>query len=277
MKTTVSILLTLWAVHAAHANTIGYAQAPNYFKKDGRPAQYQPLHVLDGKEATAFCEASGTPSALQFGFKGPLKIDEVKISTGNGSSEKAFSEFARAKKLSLKTHSEARTFSIADQRGPQTVAIKPPLSGVYFTLEVLERYPAADAAAPACISDVIFSAGGKAKNGPFLASKLGFDAGRARFLGTWYAGLGGAPERFLSFFFDGTYRFVNEPLDGRNARSFAGAYQVAGSHVKLELPGKGPIEGRLKKGKGDGAPARTITFQGGDGPEGFTDPFRDSP
>ena len=35
------------------AGSIGYAQATGYFKKESRPTLYQPLNLLDARDATA--------------------------------------------------------------------------------------------------------------------------------------------------------------------------------------------------------------------------------
>src|SRR5262249_45151494 len=150
---------------------------------------------------------------LTFGFKDMAKIDEVRIYTGNGFDDRTFQDFSRAKKLVLKAPTGARTIMLADHRGLQAVAVNPPLAGAQFMLEIVEEFPAEDPEMPVCITDVIFYSDGKPLNGSWLTQRLKYDKGQAPLLGTWFAGPEGAPDRFLSFFFDGTYRLVFQPFD----------------------------------------------------------------
>src|SRR6476619_2686007 len=103
----------------AFAGPIGYAQATGYFKKDSRPTLYQPLNLLDGRDNTAWCspKADVLNDHLSFGFKGPEKIEELRISNGNNFSADTFAQFGRAKKLELRGRTTAKTFEIEDKRG----------------------------------------------------------------------------------------------------------------------------------------------------------------
>lgn len=224
---------------------IGYAQASNYHKKDSRPTQYQPLNLLDGRDVTAFCTQSADPlnDHLSFGFKAPVKIDEVRITTGNNFDEHTFKEFSRAKKLELKGGSGGHTFSVADQRGPQTVTFNPPIEGARFTLDILDQYPSDDPEASVCLTDVVFVSDGKALNGNWLTTKLKYDKLQAPLMGTWFAGFPGTPDRFLSFYFDGTYQYRFEPYDALNAKpkTIEGSWEASSSKLTLEVPGKGKV------------------------------------
>ncbi len=255
---------------------IGYAQATGYFKKDSRPTLYQPLHLLDGREATAWCTPTSDPldDHLTFGFKGPARIDEVRIYTGNGFDDAAFAEFSRAKKIVIKGPTGAQTLTLADQRGQQAVALNPPLQGQQFTVEVLDQFHAEDPQAPVCITDIVFYSEGKALNGPWLTQKLKYDRAQAPLLGTWFAGSEGAPDRYLSFYFDGTWRFVYEPWDpAQKGESFGGEYDGAGNRLTLES-GKSRSSLRIKRTEGGAGEGRTIQLEG-DVPGELKQTFRD--
>lgn len=271
------VLVPLAALAASSA-PIGYAQSTGYYKKETRPTLYQPLNLLDGREVSVWCTSGGDPlnDKLFFGFKGPATIDEVRVYTGNGSDDASFQEFSRAKKFSIKSSHGARSFTVADQRGLQSVSLQPPLSGTNFTLEILDLYPAEDPDSPVCVTDIVFYSHGKPLNGPWLTQKLKYDKQRAPVLGTWYSGYVGAPERFLSLFFDKTYRLDYEPIDtAKKVRAFTGEYEVYGSRVTLTVPGKGKFTGKLSRRTDEGG-GRTLTFEGA-APEDLKEAFRDQP
>lgn len=260
-----TLVLTTMPAAALAAPPIGYAQATGYFKKESRPTQYQPLNLLDGREATAWCSSGADPlnDRLTFGFKGAARIDEIRIYTGNGADDAAFASFSRAKKISLKGPAGGQTFTVADQRGQQSIQLNPPLEGAQFTMELLDLYPAEDPEMPACISDVIFYSEGKPLNGPWLTQKLKFNRAQAALLGTWFAGSEGAPDRYLSFYFDGTYRFVYEPWDPEaKGKVFGGDYDARGSRMKLEIPGKPQSHVRLVRDPGEGKADHTLALDG---------------
>lgn len=282
------LLGALSAPSALGAPGVGYATSPSYYKKESRPTLYQPLNLLDARELTVWCSRSSDfgLDPIRFGLRGLAKIDEVRVYTGNGTDDDTFQEFHRAKKLSLKSPTRGTTFTVADQRGLQAITLNPPLQGEQFTLEIVDTYPSDEVEAPVCLTDVVFYSDGKPLNGSWLTQKLKYDRSRAQILGTWYSGYKGAPERYLSFFFDGTYRFVYDPfekkLHGKQERSYGGDYEVHGNTVVLQVPGKGRVSGRLSSGgpakptEFDTPGARTISFEGGkDVPDDFKQPYRD--
>lgn len=239
------------AVHAAP--DLGYAQASSYFKREARPTQYQPLHLVDGKETTAWCSGSADPlvERLTFGFKEEVRVDEVRVYTGNGADEETWKGFARAKKLSVKTLGGGATLSLQDERGLQAVALKTPLAGTEFTVEVLDLFPADDFDQPTCISDVVFYSAGKPLNGSWLSPRLKYDRTLSPLLGTWYAGSPRAPTFFLSVYVDGSWRFAHEPWDApRDARHLSGTYDVTGSSLTLTLANGDKVTLRPEKRKG---------------------------
>jgi hypothetical protein len=241
-----AVKLTLFAVLAfpgvALAGGIGYAQATGYFKKDSRPTLYQPLNLLDGRDVTAWCSTSSDVlnDHLTFGFKSDVTIDEVKITTGNNFDEHTFAEFARAKKMTLKGPNGGQTFTVADQRGPQSVTFSPPIQGARFVIKILDEYAADDIDQPVCITDVVFMSEGKPLNGSWLTTKLKYDKHQQNVLGTWFAGYEGSPHKFLSFFFDGTFRYSFEPFDDKSGqpKSFEGRYEITSSKLTFDVNGK---------------------------------------
>lgn len=266
------------------AAEIGYAQSTGYYKKDTRPTLYQPLNLLDGREATCWCTSSADPlsDTLTFGFKTKAKIDEIRIYTGNGFDSGTFKAFARAKKISIQSVSETRRITLPDQRGQQSITLNPPMVGEKFTVEVVDQYHAEDPEAPVCMTDVVFYSDGKALNGPWLTQKLKYDKPRAGLLGTWYSGIDGAPDRFLSFYFDGSFRLVYSPFDTGTAKGhiWSGDYEISGSRITFEQLGKNPVVVSVKKetreGTGAESPQRSLKFEGGT-PEDLRTPFRDHP
>jgi hypothetical protein len=266
------------SVHAAPH--IGYAQATGYYKQDSRPTLYQPLNLLDGRETTCWCSASADVFAdtLSFGFKGVATVDEIRISTGNGFDDRSFQEFGRAKKLVIKSPSGAQSFTLSDHRGSQAVALRPPMSGVEFTMEVVDQYPAEDPEMPVCISDVTFYSEGKALNGSWLAPKLKYDRSQSALLGTWFAGPVGAADKYLSFFFDGTYRFAYSPYDPEaKGQQFMGSYEASPSQLNLEVPGKGKVTAKVRRESIEQPPGnirRTLVLEG-DLPTELKQSFRD--
>jgi hypothetical protein len=113
---------------------------------------------------------------------------------------------------------------------------------------VLDQYPAEDPEAPVCVSDVIFLAQGRALNGPWLMPQLKPAPRMAALLGTWFAGYEGAPDRFLSFYLDGTFRYVAEPFeDAAGRRNVKGRYSVGSTQLTLELPKHGKVRLQLRR------------------------------
>lgn len=274
------IVAGLAPVTAFAAAPVGYAQSTGYFKKDTRPTLYQPLNLLDGREATAWCTpgADSLNDHLTFGFKATTQIDEIRVYTGNGFDENTWKEFSRAKKLVIRGPQGAQSVVLADQRGQQAVGMNPPLEGAQFTVEILDQFPAEDPESPVCITDVVFYSNGKPLNGAWMTQKLKYDRAQAPLLGTWFAGSEGAPDRFLSFYFDGSYRFVYEPWDpAQKGLVFEGNYDANGSRLVMNVPGKGKVTVRLRRGDGKmeaGQKIRTLSLDG-TVPEELKQMFRD--
>jgi hypothetical protein len=272
-------LLLATAASAASRAPPGYAQAPRYLDHEHQPERYVPLHLLDGRDTTAWCSSPGeNPARVVIGFKDLVSVDEVRLYTGDGTDRAAFKAHARAKKLTLMVLDAARALKVEDKRGLQAVPLNPPLLGARFILEVVDRYPGAKEDAPVCLTDLVFFSGGKPLNGTFLASRMKYDARLAPLLGTWFGGLEGAPERFLSFYVDGTYHFTREPLEGGGPSSVTGTYTVSGTRLTLELPRRGRVTVRLRRGEPEGGqtPGATLEVEG-PVPEDWGQAFRGQP
>lgn len=256
---------------------VGYAQATGYFKQDSRPTLYQPLGLLDARDATAWCTRSSDPlnDTLTFGFDGPITIDELRISNGNNFDESTFGDFARARKLRFSSGKDARTFTVEDARGLQAVTLSPALTGTRFTLQVLDPYPADDLEQPVCLTDVVFVADGKALNGPWMAAKLKYDKHAAQLMGTWFSGYDKTPDRFLSFNYDGTFRYSREPFDTTRVepKVIVGRYDVSPGRLVLTIDGK---RHALKFTKSPGKHGSTLDLDG-DLPADLKGPWRGEP
>ncbi|WP_141329951.1 discoidin domain-containing protein [Myxococcus sp. AB025B] len=250
-----ALLLLSSAAPAASTAPPGYAQASDYLERERQPERYSPLHLLDGRDTTAWCATGTPPAAVTIGFKDVVTIDEVRVYTGDGTDKAAYKAHARAKKLTLTTVDTSKSLKVEDKRGLQVVPISPAMTGNRFTLEVPERFPGTAEDGPVCVTDLIFYSGGKALNGTWLAPRLRYDARLAPLLGTWFSGLEGAPDRFLSLYVDGTYRFAHEPLEGGEPSAVTGTYALSGSRLTLEVPRRGKVTLRLQKGGSDEAGA----------------------
>ncbi|HZI11533.1 MAG TPA: hypothetical protein VE153_14215 [Myxococcus sp.] len=272
-------LLLATAASAASRAPPGYAQAPRYLDQERQPERYVPLHLLDGRDTTAWCSPPGEgPARVVIGFKDLVSVDEVRVYTGDGTDRAAFKAHARAKKLTLMVLDAARALKVEDKRGLQAVPLNPPLLGARFILEVVDRYPGAKEDAPVCLTDLVFFSGGKPLNGTFLAPRMKYDARLAPLLGTWFGGLEGAPDRFLSFYVDGTYHFTREPLEGGGPSSVTGTYTVSGTRLTLEVPRRGRVTVRLRRGEPEGGqtPGATLEVEG-PVPEDWGQAFRGQP
>lgn len=247
---TISLLISSVALAG---NTVGYAQATGYFKRDSRPTLYQPLNLLDARDITSWCTTTSDPlnDVLTFGFNTPVTIEELKINNGNNFSEEVWKDFARAKKVVVKAGKESRTFTLEDKRGAQSLTISPPLKGLRFSVEILDAYDAEeDLEASVCLTDVVFVQDGKALNGPWLTTQLKYDKGTQYVMGTWVSGYEGTPDYFLSFNYDGTFRFSYEPFDTKANKPevITGRYDVSGGRIRFEVEGKKHTVGYAKEG-----------------------------
>jgi hypothetical protein len=258
---------TLLLAHTASAASNvppGYVETSDWLERKAQPERYGPLNLLDGRDTTAWCAPGASPAPITIGFKDAVAVDEVRVYTGDGTDRAAFKARARAKKFTLTSVDASRSFKVEDKRGLQAVPLSQPLRGARFILEVVERFPGSEDDAPVCITDLVFYSGGKALNGTWLASQLKYNARLAPLLGTWFGGLEGAPEVFLSFYRDGTYRYTREPLEGGGPTSVTGTYTLSGSKLSVDVPKRGRVTLRLQNAGDEGVrvPEASIEVEG---------------
>ncbi|RKH44865.1 discoidin domain-containing protein [Corallococcus sicarius] len=260
-----SLLLVSPSVLAAAPAAPGYAQAEAYVDKDSRPERHAPLNLLDGRDTTAWCAEGEKPTNIIIGFKDPVTLDEVRVYTGDGTSRDAFKAKGRVRKFTLTSVEASRSVTVQDKRGLQAVPLSQPLFGARFVLEVADRFPGTQEDAPVCLTDLILYSGGKPLNAPSLATRYKYDAKVAPLLGTWFGGHEGAPERFLSFFVDGTWRFSLEPLETREPTTVVtGTYTVSGQRVTLDIPKKGRVPATFERSPASDGPkaSASLTLNG---------------
>ncbi|RKG78260.1 discoidin domain-containing protein [Corallococcus sp. CA049B] len=273
------LLLVSPTVLAAAPAAPGYAQAEAWLEKEARPDHYVPLNLLDGRDTTVWCAEGEKPSHVFIGFKEPVTLDEVRVYTGDGTSRDAFKANGRVRKFTLTSVDASRSVTVQDKRGLQAVPLSQPLFGARFILEVADRFPGAKEDSPVCLTDLVLYSGGKPLNGPALATRYKYDARVAPLVGTWFGGHEGAPERFLSFFVDGTWRFSLEPLETPEPTTVvSGTYTVSGNKVTLDIPKKGKVTARFERtSPGEGPKAAAALSLDGTLPEEWGSTFRGQP
>lgn len=242
---------------SASTTSVGYAQSTVYYQFDKRPALYQPLHLLDGVERTVWCteSADSLNQSLSIGFKQTATVDEIRIFTGNGFSEKTFEKFARAKKFHFRFEGGGKTIEVANVRDMQAIALSTPIVAADLYIEILDQFPGSEEGMPVCVSDIVFYSNGKPLNGKWLTPKLKYNRAQSRVLGTWFGGFEGAPDRFLTFFMDGTFRYEFAPFDRSKEKgtAFRGRYRATSERLVLDLPGDKQAVLRYRKlAKSDG-------------------------
>ena len=145
---------------------------------------------------------------------------------------------------------------------------------------MLDVYPSDDLDQPVCLTDVVFVSEGKPLNGSWLTTKLKYDKGHAPLLGSWYAGFDSAPDRFLAFYFDGTFRYAFEPFDitRTQPKVLEGTYEASPTRLTLEIAGtKGKLNAKLLKEESKSKKGGfTLTLEG-EIPEDLKGTFRSVP
>jgi hypothetical protein len=177
------------------------------------------------------------------GFVGEASFDEVRITTGDARDPAAFKTHRRVTALLLKTQEAKHRLGLVESRNAQSFKFEAPIEAERVTLEITGVSSGEGPDDAACLSDVVFLSKGKPLNGPFLSDKLRHERGRAQLMGTWYAGAEGARDRFLDFYFDGTFRYAFKPFDPEEKPvTIQGDYTFDGERLRLKLPAKGWVE-----------------------------------
>ncbi|HTP29824.1 MAG TPA: hypothetical protein VMK12_29720 [Anaeromyxobacteraceae bacterium] len=225
--------------------TVGYARATSQLKSDSKPALYAPMLALDGRPSTARCEGAngeGVGEGMEIGFRGDAVIDEVRITVGDARDPESFQTHNRIKALELRTDERRHTFVLVDTPEPQSIKLARPIEASRVTLEITAVTRGTGDDNATCLTDIVFVSNGKPIVAP-LVDKLGYDRGRSKLMGIWYAGAQGARDRFLEFYYDGTYRYVYRPFDPEEpGAEISGSYSFDGEWLRLSLPKKGWVE-----------------------------------
>jgi hypothetical protein len=259
------LVFSLLAAAAHAAPSVGWVRASGQLDAS-TPGRYTPLNLLDGVPATVWCSrnADALSESLTFGFAEPVTVTRLEVTTGNAATEETFHAFSRVRKLLLRGPDATATVTLEDRLGPQTVQLAKPLKGTHFALEVLDTFSAEDPLAPACLADVVPYAGATALAGPVLKKWLVYQPGRTEVLGLWYAGPESAPDRTLTFFLDGTWRYLPEGQSSKG-KPLSGKWWTKAGDVWLTLPGMGKVQARprIATRQDPGAkPLTTLSFEG---------------
>ena len=220
---------------------VGWVRAEDYANKSGQPALYWPGNLLDGNNSTVWCVDGGARGArrqgMRIGFKGSVHADKVTVVTGDARSENQFSSNNRVTRIVLNDGRYRRTVNLSDKRDRQEIQLSPPIRGHYVDLTI---GAVAGSSNLTCMTGIIFhNADGRALNGSWMAGNLKYDRTLSPLLGVWAGGQLAAPERFLTLFVDGTYRYLynphdpaSEPFDRR------GSYRVSAGRLQLQMGGQ---------------------------------------
>lgn len=270
MRTPLAAALLVAAASAHAVPGVGWIRASGQLASDV-PGRYSALNLLDGVSSTVWCSrgADALSETLSFGFAEPVTLSRVEVTTGNAASDQTFHAFSRVRKLLLRGPDATATVAVEDRPGLQSVQLEKPLRGKVFGVEVLDSYSAEDPLAPVCLADLIPYAGSTALAGPALRRSLVYQPARVELLGLWFGGPEGAPDRTLTFFLDGTWRYAPEGTTAR-VKPLAGKWWLKSGQVWLSLPGHAKVEARPKITRradagadpSKGKPFATLTFEG---------------
>jgi hypothetical protein len=251
MDVRVLVIGTVIATMSGSA-TVGWIRADGYARQETRPTLYWPANLLDGRDASVWCIDGGPDAArrqrIRIGFKGQVEVDRVRIATGDSRTAAGFAENNRVVRLVFDDGRFRRTVNLTDERGLQDVQLSPPIRGRHVDVILTEVAGEGDLT---CMTTVLFYEGRRALNGPWMGRSLKYDRDKARLLGVWATGPQGAPERFLSVFLDGTFRYSYTPHDPTvEGFSVTGAYRFVGGRLQLQIRGQWrPLDARRVEGR----------------------------
>lgn len=223
-----------------------------------------PGNLLDANPKTVFCVGGGARGAsgraFTIGFRGKGRITELEITTGDTRTRRRFAAHNRVKTLVLHEGDYKRELTLDDVAKPQTVKLSPPIRSDQVTFEITAVYGHSKTT---CLADVVFRSGRHPLSGRWMARYLRYHRSTARVLGVWAAGPKGAPERFLSLYLDGTFRWAYSPNDpDQRGAHLRGRWRVRGRRLVLEARGRRhAVHLRLKRSEDDnGEPLREIVL-----------------
>ncbi|RMG18097.1 MAG: hypothetical protein D6729_07550 [Deltaproteobacteria bacterium] len=202
---------------------IGYVKAEHYAKARRRPTLYFPGNLFDGRRQTVTCWEwqEGRPPRLEIGFKRRPKVTELRIVNGDQRSTAHFERARRVARLRIREPGYERTVDLPDARRAVAVKLDPPLRSERVVFEVV----ATSGSGPlVCLSDVQLRQRGRPLT---AAGRLKYNPTKEPNVGAWAAGPEGAPERFLTLYHDGTFRWVYAPNDpDERGRTITGKWEA---------------------------------------------------
>jgi hypothetical protein len=221
-------LLALGALGVARpalaADPLAYVRSSSHHERDAKGAPYHPIHLLDDKPDTIWCEGAeglGEGEEVWMFFKRAQKVDRVVVQPTPKT----------GRLIERITISDGRnTVPIDLTGGPVEQTFATPMRGEKYTIAIdrvggPNSSGAAVGPSVACIGDVMLyfrksAFGGKAKPASFT-----YDAAKDRILGAWNGEPLGAPEKSLTFTIDGTWTWRYDPLMGRGNKKVSGQYR----------------------------------------------------
>lgn len=228
------------AAMASRDGLVGWIRADTYAEQSSRPNVYWPGNILDGRNATVWCVEGGPRAArgqsLRIGFKSSVEVERVAVTTGDNRSQEKFASSNRITKLTINDGRYRRTLDLADKRGRQLFQLSPPVRGRRATITIQGIEGEEDLT---CLTGVVFQReDGSALNGPFMRRHLAYDEHRSPLVGVWAHEQLAAPQRFLTLFLDGTYRYSYRPHDPiEDEVDLTGSYRVSEDSLRLRVDG----------------------------------------
>lgn len=201
---------------------------------EGKPGAWG-YNAFDGREGTAWCSAGdGVGETLTVGFIGKQKVSEIGVIVGALSKGQLDKGRARLRQLTVSDGRTKLTLSFRDTPDLQFVKFKPQLDSEKMTFQVADVFHGAERGAPICISEIRLKRGSSEITGVSVGQRVrSLTTPKQRLLHLW-VDQPGAPERYLVFSMDGTFRWVYAPiLEGKGTRIF-GEWYVNGSQLTLK-------------------------------------------
>ena len=214
--------------------SIGFVKADPYAKSGRRPTLYHPGNLFDGRIQTAFCVEREAPRRrILIGLKGGPRVTALRITNGDQRSPSFFERHARVAKLVVRDAEYERVIELPDGRETLTVKLDPPVRSEWMELRIEKTHGDGPLV---CLSDVLPLRAGHVLPG---TERLKYNRAKERLLGAWAAGPRGAPEKFLTFYADGSFRWVYAPNDPDiRGRTLSGRWAAKGRRLEIRLHGK---------------------------------------
>lgn len=247
-------------LHAAKSvpEVVGYLLASSSESGDA-PATWQ-YNAIDGKPTTAWCtRGDGMGQQLVLGFMRAETITHIAIVPGSVVGEGVDRNHARVREIELNDGRERRTITLADKADAQELAITPPVVSRQLTITIKDVFPSENELTPgACIGEIALKNGPQLLTGDAVARLLrSVPRNQLPLTGPWLDEPS-ATERFLTFYLDGSFTWVFEPLMDGDPVTVTGTYKVSSGRITLEPKGGKPSIFTLER---DRVSSREGTFE----------------